>query len=382
MTNNNTSPKTALMLSGGGARAAYQVGVLKAIAAEYSRNCVLPFPILCGTSAGSINATALACYAGRFHLAVKKLEWVWKNFRSHQVYHADTVRVFGHMLRRLLSLAKSDFADHKPASLLNSAPLRSLLKQVIDFKRIDRNVQREVVEAIAITASCYTDGDSISFFQGKENHKEWQRARRKGTRAHLTTEHLMASAAIPLVFPSVQVEQKFYGDGSVHQLSPLSPAVHLGAEQIFVICVDRPGSDKYNLTQAHHPSAATIATHLFDTIFTDTLNSDIERLQRINNTVSTVNQQVMNDDGVPLRKIDCFLMQPSHDFDKVAQHYYRDLPFAIRMLLRTIGVDEHSESSLTSYLLFEQTYTTELIRLGFEDAQERMPEITAFLAGK
>lgn len=382
MQNQSSSPKTALMLSGGGARAAYQVGVLKAIAGEYSRSSVLPFPILCGTSAGSINATALACYAGRFHLAVKKLEWVWKNFRTNQVYHADTVRVFGHMLRRLLSLAKSDFADQKPASLLNSAPLRSLLKQVIDFKRIDKNVQREVLDAIAITASCYTDGDSISFFQGKKSHSEWQRARRKGARAHLTTEHLMASAAIPLIFPSVKVDQKYFGDGSVHQLSPLSPAVHLGAERIFVICVDRPGSEKYSVPDVHHPSAATIATHLFDTIFTDTLNSDIERLQRINNTISSVGAETVSDNGVPLREIGCFLMQPSQDFDIVAKHFYSDLPFAIRMLLRTIGVDEHSESSLTSYLLFEQTYTQELIRLGYEDAQQRMPEIKAFLAGE
>lgn len=382
MSHHSPSPKNALQLSGGGARAAYQVGVLKAIANQYSRNCVLPFSIICGTSAGSINATALACYAGRFHLAVKKLEWVWKNFHSHQVYHADTVRVFGHMLRRLLALAKSDFADHKPASLLNSAPLRALLKQVIDFTRIDKNIQRDVLDAIAITASCYTDGDSISFYQGKDSLDEWQRARRKGTRAHLTTEHLMASSAIPLIFPSVKVQQKYYGDGSVHQLSPLSPAVHLGAERIFVICVDKPGSDKYNMAEAHHPSAATIATHLFDTIFTDTLNSDIERLQRINNTINAVGQSVVGSDENSLREIGCFVMQPSHDFDKVAQNYYSDLPFAIRMLLRTIGVDANSESSLTSYLLFEQTYTRELIRLGYEDAEQRMPEIKAFLSGE
>ena len=371
-TNSNKTYTNALLLTGGGARAAYQVGVLKAIASVLPRNQKSPFKVICGTSAGAINAVSMACYASCFHLGVKKTEWVWKNFKTSQVYQSSWHGMLGHLLQNYLSKYRKSQID-RPTSLLNNEPLVELLSDLIDYKRIDRNILSEHLDAISVNASSYSDGDSISFFQSSLND-EWQRAKRKGVKTVLTTKHLLASAAIPLVFPSVKIGDQFFGDGSIHQLSPLSPAIHLGADKILIIGVEQPREDKYYGNSEFHPDSATITGHLLDTIFTDSLNSDLERMQRVNTTLNHANEQKAG-----LKNVESMLINPSRNFNKIASKHYHNMPSAIRFLLRFAGVTRDSESALISYLMFEKPFTQELIQLGYEDGLEQIDAITEFL---
>lgn len=361
-----------LMLTGGGARAAYQIGVLKAIASHLPRNQKSPFNVISGTSAGAINAVTLATHASCYHLGVKKAEWVWKNFKTNQVYVSSWYGVYSHLFKNFLSRFSKRGQD-RATSLLNNEPLKQLLKQVVNFQRIDRNILTDHLSAISVSASCYSDGDSIAFFQSKDSN-EWQRAKRKGIKTVLTTRHLLASAAIPLVFPSVKIGDSYYGDGAIHQLSPLSPSIHLGADKILIIGVAQPSQDKYYGHSEFHPNSAAITGHLLDTVFTDSINSDLERLQRINKTL-----EHSSTDKTGLKKIDTLLINPSRNFNQIAQSYYQNLPPAIRFLMRFFGVKQNSESALLSYILFEKPFTEKLIQIGYEDGQERIDEIMEFL---
>jgi NTE family protein len=369
----------ALVLTGGGARAAYQVGVLSAIAKFMPRNHGVPFPIICGTSAGAINSTALACYASCFQLAVKKLEWVWKNLDPERIYHTDPLRVFNHLIGGVLGNFQADYANKSARSLLNNAPLRQLLETVVDFSRIDTNIRRGYLSAVSVTASSYSSGDSISFFQSEASISPWFRSKRRGEPTQLNSQHLMASAAIPLVFPSERIQSHHLGDGSVHQLSPLSPAIHLGAEKIFIVGVEQP-KEPPNVVEkkSRPPTTAAIASHLLDSVFSDTLQSDIERMVRVNNTLSLIpDAKKKNITG--LKNIESYLLNPSHDFNRIAVKYYEKLPLPIRLLLRSMGIHNDAESSLVSYLLFEKNYCKELINLGFNDALEQENKIRQFL---
>jgi NTE family protein len=376
---NYVATKNALVLTGGGARAAYQVGVLSAITKFVPRNHAIPFPILCGTSAGAINTTALGCYASCFHLGVKKLEWVWKNLDTSKIYHNNTRGVFGHISKAMLANFQADYANKLPRSLLNNEPLRDLLNSVMNFKRIDNNILQGYLSATSVTASSYSTGNSISFFQANDHIAPWNREKRCGQATQLNTEHLMASAAIPLVFPSVKIKKNHFGDGSVHQLSPLSPAIHLGAKRIFIIGVEQPKEPIYaNENTPHPPTAATIAGHLLDSIFADTMNSDLERMARINETLKLIpKSKKENVEG--LKHIDSFILNPSSDFNTIALNYYEDLPLPVRVLLRSAGINNDAESSLVSYLLFEKNFCSELIQLGFNDAMEQENQIRHFL---
>lgn len=381
MTNkrNYLDSKNALVLTGGGARAAYQVGVLSAIAKFVPRNHGIPFPILCGTSAGAINSTALACYASCYHLGVKKLEWVWKNFNIESIYHCQASKIVSHISLGMLASFQADYANKRARSLLNNAPLRNLLNNMLDFQRIDNNILRGSLSAVSITASSYSNGDSISFYQSVDSIKPWHRVKRRGEATQLNTEHLMASSAIPMVFPSVKIKNQHFGDGSVHQLSPLSPAIHLGAKRIFVIGVEQPKEPLFGSeNNPHPPSSATIAGHLLDSIFADTMHSDLERMKRINNTLTLIPEEVRNNnDG--LQHIDSFVLNPSHDFNAIAASFYQDLPMSVKLLLRSVGIGNDAESSIVSYLLFDKNFCSELIKLGFNDAMAKEKEIRDFL---
>lgn len=369
--------KQGLLLTGGGARAAYQVGALKAIAEFYPRNHGTPFKVITGTSAGAINSCAIACYASCFRLGVKKLEYIWNNFHANQVFQCSFNEISQHLLLTLLSKFQSPHVIRKPVSLFNNKPLHQLLDRYLDMGRIDLNIQRQHLDAISITASDYNNGDSISFFQGNQALQEWQRARRCGLRTRLHTQHLLASSAIPLVFPCTQIGQDYYGDGSVHQLSPLSPAIHLGAEKLLVIGAEQP-PQKLKLGEVRQtPSGADIAGHLLDTIFTDTLNADIERLSRVNDTLALTPESQQT--TLKMKHIGLFRLANEHDINAIADKYFYDLPITIRTLLRTIGVNEHSHSSITSYLMFEQNYTRELMHLGYQDVLKQEQELRVFL---
>ncbi|MFM4718251.1 patatin-like phospholipase family protein [Aeromonas bivalvium] len=368
-------PNTALLLTGGGARAAYQVGALKAIAELYPRNQGIPFPILCGTSAGALNATSLACHASCFQLGVRKLEWVWRRFETHHIFDFHP----GRLLWRLLYEGSAGLIHPDPNrafNLFDNGPLRKLLEQLIDYHRIDDNILYGSLEALAITASDYGDGLSTTFFQGRSQHQPWQRERRRGVRTLITSDHLLASSALPFVFPATRIGDKFYGDGSIHQLSPLSPAIHLGAERILAIALASPpepgqGQFRERLTSSH------IASHLLETVFTDTLNSDLERLGRINLTLSLIPER--DRARLKLKEVEACLLQPSQDLDLLALPFLPQLPTKMRRLLRILGVKRDEASSLASFLMFVPGYCQQLIALGYQDTLDDRERVARFL---
>jgi len=369
-------PKIALLLTGGGARAAYQVGALKAIASFYPRNNKIPFDILCGTSAGSVNATGLAVYASCFHLGVKKIEYIWRNFNSQQVFYSGPSDLWLELLKTLLGTLQADYGLQKGFSILNNAPLRELLNNTLDFRRIDRNIQNHYLDALCVTISNYSNADSISFFQGQPDISQWQRAKRLGVKTMINPEHLMASSAIPMIFPPCQIGQSYFCDGSVHQLSPLSPAIHLGADKILAVSLEEPDSGAS--TYLHKPpGSAEIAGHLLDTIFTDTLNSDLERLSRINATLDIIKAEEKA--KLDLKHIDAMRIKPNSSINQIATSKYKHLPFSVKNLLRLLGIKRDSESSLISYLMFEASFTQQLIQLGYTETLEKEAELKEFL---
>ncbi|MGX5913715.1 patatin-like phospholipase family protein [Aliidiomarina sp. Khilg15.8] len=376
MSSPNHSREPALMLTGGGARAAYQVGVLKGIASLVPRAHPMPCRILTGTSAGALNAATLACYASNFHLAVKKLENVWRNFTTDQVYRSSNSELFGHLMGRMGRIFQSETADNQPSSLFDNQPLRELIHRVIDFRRMDKQIADGHLRALAITASSYNSGHSVSFYEGTSQCQDWQRANRQGRRTRLTEEYLMASAAIPLIFPAIELQHQFYGDGAIHQMAPLSPPIHLGASKILVIGVDQPHIED-QINRHYVPSSAAIAGHLLDTIFADTLNADVERLERINSTIRELHRAGV--EHPKLRLIDTLIIKPELDFNDLAHKHYERMPAAVRRLLGFIGVDQDTPSSIVSYLLFEKEYCRELIQIGYRDAMARRDDIHQFL---
>ncbi|MDI5836528.1 patatin-like phospholipase family protein [Shewanella xiamenensis] len=366
---------TALVLGGGGARAAYQVGVLKALVQLYPRNHGIPFKIICGTSAGAINGTSIATHASCFHLGVKKLEWVWRHFETRKVYRATLPGVLKHLSKMALKGLQDDKVNTDAGSLLDNEPLRHLLNELIDFKRIDRNIRNGALTALSVDTSCYNNSRSVTFFQAARDIENWTRARRSGERRLLNTEHLLASSAIPMVFPSIKLNQAYYGDGSVHQLAPLSSPIHLGANKLLVINLDSPHKH-FPMELEYHPKTATIAGHLLDTIFSDTLNSDLERLERINHTLSLIPEESRAQ--LALHPIKTLVIKPSEDLSKIAARFYDDMPWAIKTLLGFFGIDRQSDSSIVSYLLFEKSYTSALIDLGYQDGMAHLDELKAF----
>lgn len=366
---------TALVLMGGGARSAYQVGVLKAISEWFPHNGGMPFDIICGTSAGAINGTALACYASNFRLGVKKIEWVWSHFRTSQVYQTDIRSAFSQLIGNLCPKHSPKLHD-RAVAIFDNAPLGELLGRLMDLSRIDRNIERGFLRAISVSASSYTTGNSVCFFQAEPEIEDWHRVKRRGIRQQLGLAHLLASSALPMVFPASKIGKRYYGDGSVHQLAPMSPAIHMGAKRILVVGTSTmPGPAPDSLQPP--PSAADIAGHLLDTVFSDSLRSDLERLQRINQTLSLLSQSQRR--KVNLNPIHTHVINPRQSLTLLAAPHYSELPFNVRALLRVIGVNKHSQSDLLSYLLFEKTYCRELIALGYRDAQEQKPAILQFL---
>ncbi|MFY8297963.1 patatin-like phospholipase family protein [Pseudoalteromonas sp. SS15] len=374
---NTQHSKMALLLTGGGARAAYQVGVLKALALSMPRNAKIPFQIINGTSAGAINSAAMACYASCMHLAVRKIEWVWRQFHTHMVYKSSFTGASSYILGNMMRSFQSDYLNHPPASLLDNSPLRALLNDVLDLSRIDRNLHRKYLEAVSVTVSSYSTGKSVAVFQSN-NAAPWQRAKREGVAGQITLDLLMASSAIPMVFPSVRVKHHYYGDGSIHQLSPLSPSIHLGADKIFIIGVEQPKRQRAIGYEPHFPGVSTVAGHLLDSVFADTLQSDLERLERVNRTIGLLPSNSKNKHK-ELKQVSTLVINPTQNFNEIATECYEHMPLAVRMLLRSIGIKKHSESSLASYLMFEKAYTRRLIEFGYQDGLDRLDEIRDFL---
>jgi NTE family protein len=248
----------------------------------------------------------------------------------------------------------------------------------LDFHRIDRNISRGHLRAITVNASSYTSHDSISFYQGQSNIEPWQREQRRGIPCTLNSEHLIASSAIPMLFPPVKMMGEFLGDGSIHQLSPLSPAIHLGAEKILIIGVEQPEKKSRFTDMNRFPSSIAIAGHLLDTIFADTLKSDLERLTRINETIAHMTHRQRQQ--TQLKSIETLVINPTVNFNEMAAKHFHRMPSGIKILLRLMGLHDKADSSLLSYLLFEKEFCRELIDLGLQDGLARQEEIRCFLS--
>lgn len=386
------SGTVGLLLTGGGARAAYQVGVLKSIA-RIARDCgaadVNPFQVITGTSAGAINAAALACQADHFQGAVLEIADVWRHMHAAQVYRADSLSMIrtGAPWLTMMSIgwAVNRWRRIKPKSLLDNSPLQALLHRLVQFERLPMLMAQGHLRALAVTASSYSSGQHVTFYECEDGLPPWTRSQRIAVRATLSTQHLLASAAIPFVFPAVNLplvdDTEWFGDGSMRQAAPISPAVHLGAERVLIIGAGRMHEPPGRRTESNgYPSVAQIAGHALSNIFLDALAVDIERLQRINATLRLLSPEARA--RTPLRPIEALVISPSQRLDDLAAQHIDALPVAVRTLLRAVGVSGQGVmargGALASYLLFESDYTKALMALGVADTQARRQDVIDF----
>ncbi|WP_420476618.1 patatin-like phospholipase family protein [Noviherbaspirillum sp. ST9] len=381
--------KTGLVLTGGGARAAYQVGVLDGVSTILREAGWLPehnpYDIICGTSAGALNATALACHADNFDEGLQMVLRVWERITVEQVYRADSLGVLRSGARWLSLLSFGwllrTWKANPPNALLDNTPLVTLLNRMLNFPRLDEALLNGALHALAVTASSYTAGRHITFFQTEADVEPWIRSQRIALRSQIGVEHLLASSAIPLIFPATPIycdgKREFFGDGSMRQLAPISPAIHLGADKVMVIGAGRLTEQQRETSEfAQYPSLAQIAGHAMSSIFLDSLAVDIERMTRINLTLSVLTEEQRR--HTPLRPVDLLIIAPSERLDEIASRHVQSLPGPIRMLLGAIGATEARGGALASYLLFESSFTGELISLGRKDALARKADVLAF----
>ena len=372
-------PRAGLVLTGGGARAAYQVGVVKAVRDILGNPVKNPFPILVGTSAGAINAATLAVQADNYTRGVGYLLEVWENMHVNHVYRSDFWSIAKRGARWLSAMTLVSRGN--PVSLLDNAPLAEMLEKNLPFDRIQTNIDNGSLYAVSVTASGYTSGQSVSFFQGGSGTEGWERNQRIGAAVTLKAEYLLASSALPFIFPAVKVHREYFGDGSLRQIAPISPALHLGADRVLVIGTGRQTPDANRTRSNVYPSLAQVAGHALNSMFLDGLSVDIERLERINRTVSLIPPEKLAEAKLPLRPVRILFISPSQPIERIAARFIHELPGSVRMVLRPTGALNRSGSTLASYLLFEESFCRALIDLGYQDTLARVDEVRSFFDG-
>lgn len=372
----DSTSHTALILPGGGARGSYQVGVLRAIH-EITGQTGNPFPVICGTSAGAINAVVLASHAHEFGIGIERLERFWSTMYCSRVYRTDAWTVLKSGVQWGLSLALGGRLVANPRSLLDNEPLRKFLARSLHLEGIDTSIEQGALRGLGITASGYTCAAAISFYQGASDIIPWDRTRRHGRPVRIGLNHLLASAALPLLFPAERIGNEFFGDGGMRMLAPLSPAIHLGAERLLIISTRDENPDPPPLEPVPYPSLGEIGGYLLDTIFMDTLNADLSRLKRINRTLGMLSPEMREQSQ--LRRIDSLVIRPSQDLREVTHKHMGEIPGSVRTLLKALG-GWGRDWRMASYLLFESVYCKELIEMGYQDGLGQSEEIKQFLA--
>jgi NTE family protein len=375
-----------LVLTGGGARSAYQVGMLRAIARIVPPGS-LPFDVVTGISAGAINSVAMASGAEDFQGTAEALAKTWIGLSPERVYRTGALGLARIGTRWILDLSAGGLIGRSGINyLLDPAPLRELLERAIPLGRMRRHLRSGQLRGVAVSATNYHTAAGVTFFEGDEDIPTWTRASRVGVRTRLTLEHVMASAAIPVFFPPVKIGRTFYGDGCMRMNYPMSPAVHLGADRILAISVRylrQPGEtvQEESNDRAGWMPVSEIAGVLLNSVFLDSLDSDHERLERVNETLALVPREHLTRNGVNVRNIPALVLRPSQDLGRLAADEYHRFPAMLRYLLRGIGATGNTGEDLLSYLAFEPVYIQRVMELGFSDAMARRDEIEAFLSG-
>jgi NTE family protein len=369
----------ALVLPGGGARAAYQVGVLARIAERSGGDA--RFPIVTGVSAGAINAAVLASnYELEPSAAVELVSRAWRGMSTSKVFRTGAPALAVSALRVLaMALAGGHHGRLEARGLFDTSPLRRTLGAYLGPRRIASNIEAGHLSALALSATNYSTGQTVSFVKEGGSRAMWRRAGRLAIDCEVGVEHVMASCALPLIFPAVKVEGAYYGDGSLRHLTPLSPAIHLGASRILAIAVRRGGGTESDGGPMRYPPTAQIMGQLLNAIFLDAVEADVERVERINRTLEQLPEDKAHAEG--LRKIKLAVVRPTRDLGRLAAGMERHLPAPLRFAVRGLGTQGMRSSDLLSYLLFEPPYINRLLELGYEDADREWDRIEPVLAG-
>ncbi len=370
-------PNIGIVLTGGGARAAYQVGVLRAISDMYP-TWSHPFRVIVGTSAGAINALALAGGGDIFRHNVSRLEQLWAELESEHVYRSNTYDILRNMTgvaRRLLAGGKG----HAPLSLLNNSPLAELLERELDFSMIRQTIDNGEVMAVGVNVCGYATGQNVCFFDGHDSLKSWSVGQRAGSRTNLALAHVLASSAIPTVFPPVLINREYFGDGVTRQMAHISPALRLGAERVLVVGVSANSMcpSKRPEKQAV-PAFSQIIAHVFNGMFLDTLDYDIDRLRLLNQLVELIPPETLATAGLDLKPIRLLEISPSERVDEIAAQFMDGMPLVLRNLVGGGSGNSMTGGSLASYLLFDRRFSSALVKLGYKDAQTHARQIDRF----
>ncbi len=367
-----------LVLTGGGARAAYQTGVLSYIAEKVPE---VRFPIIVGVSAGAINAGFLAGHRGTPAEVLERLSDAWTSLTIERILRSDLSSLGRRGVGWFWAFGRSNALLPQLRGLLDTTPLREFLEERLDIAGIEENVRAGRLRALALTATRYATGQTVTFVQGAADIPTWERVRRCGVRTRITEDHVMASGALPLIFPAIKADGEYYGDGSIRQAAPLAPAIHLGATRLLAISTRYSPSlaEVRQLASASYPPPARVLGMLFNTIFLDTLEGDAERLQRLNRVLEALPPGAPNPDG--LRRVALHVIRPSRDLGKLAEGYQDKLPRSLKLMLRGLGVRRLRGAELLSYLIFEQPYLSQVIEMGYEDALSNWGELERFLVG-
>lgn len=370
----NSGGTNGLVLAGGGARAAYQAGVLSYIAEKAPE---VQFPIITGVSAGAINAAFIAGHRGTPRASLQSLVDCWNRLTVDHVFSADFAKLGMQSVRLLWSFGGR---TSRLQGLLDTTPLRDFLDREVDWEGIDSNLGNGRLQALGLSTTRWATGQTVTFVHGVSGTPTWERARRCGVATKITVDHVMASGSLPLIFSAVPIDGEYYGDGSLRQSAPLAPSIHLGADRLLAIGTRYAATldEVKERAMQGYPSPAHLLGMLFNTIFLDALDADAERLDRLNRVLDTLPAGATNPDG--LKRIRLLVLRPTRDLGKLAGEFAGTLPRSLTFMLKGLGVSKERGADLLSYLTFEEGYLSRVIELGYEDALSQWPQIERFFA--